>query len=289
MKKVVTLVLAIALVLTSVVALADGTPNINSFATLKVKYHELANEPWGAPAYWEITLSKPVDRLLINWSGKGEEPEELAVDENLKATALKGSHKYMPGTTQSRKPMPVAPDPTIAYDTVEKEWVFDVESSEWVYKVTKTTTGERDGAVNYVATTTMEQKWTYGPWKISDKDWEYEVERYKLEYPCDEYEIVKPAPVTKEVEEKDKFGNVSKKQVPVTDEDGHVLYKEGYIQGISVTVEQNTKVDLPTAPVVSTVSATPLQTAFMTVQGEWAVYYNRAGRIVGIEKFDGQF
>ena len=100
MKKVITLVLAIALVLTSVVALADGTPNINSFATMKVKYHELKSEPWGAPAYWEITLSKPVDRLLINWSGKGEEPEELAVDENLKATALKGSHKYMPGTSQ---------------------------------------------------------------------------------------------------------------------------------------------------------------------------------------------
>ena len=38
-----------------------------------------------------------------------------------------------------------------------------------------------------------------------------------------------------------------------------------------------------------TVVATPDQTAFMTVQGDWAVYYNRSGKIVGIELFEGQF
>jgi hypothetical protein len=253
---------------------------------MKVKYHELKNEPWGAPAYWEITLSKPVDRLLINWSGKGEEPEELAVDENLKATALKGSHKYMPGTTQSRKAMPVAPDPKVAYDTVEKGWV-EVEPSEWAYKVSKTTTGKRDGAVNYVETTTKEEKWVLNEWDLENID--FVIELYKQQYPADEYEIKLPELVTIEKTEKDKFGNTIVKNVPVTDPDGNKMYREGYIQGFSVTVEQNTKIDLPTAPVVSTVSATPLQTAFMTVQGEWAVYYNRAGRIVGIEKFDGQF
>ncbi len=42
MKKVITLVLAIALVLTSVVAIAEthATPNVNSFATMKTKYDE---------------------------------------------------------------------------------------------------------------------------------------------------------------------------------------------------------------------------------------------------------
>ena len=262
---------------------------------MKVKYHELANEPWGAPAYWEITLSKPVDRLLINWAEKGAEPEELAVDENLKATALKGNHKYMPGTTQSRKALPVAPeapDPTVAHDTVEKDWV-EVKPSEWVYKTVKTTEEKRNNPVNYVETTTKESKWYYPKgYEYTDKDWEFIVEAYKLQYPSDDYEIVRPGPVTKTVEVKDKFGNVSTKQEPVKNERGVVLYHDGYIQGISVKTEKNEKVDLPVAPeapVVSTVDANPLQTAFMTVQGEWAVYYNRAGRIVGIEKFDGQF
>ena len=41
--------------------------------------------------------------------------------------------------------------------------------------------------------------------------------------------------------------------------------------------------------IFSTVIATAGDVAFMTVQGEWAVYYNRAGKIVGIEYFEGQF
>ena len=95
MKKIITLVLALALVLTSVVAIAEthATPNINTFATMKTKYNEKAG-------VITITLSKPVDRLLVKWAEKGAEPEELAVDENLQATALTWGHKYMPGTTQ---------------------------------------------------------------------------------------------------------------------------------------------------------------------------------------------
>ncbi|MBQ7655330.1 MAG: hypothetical protein IJI53_05555, partial [Clostridia bacterium] len=78
MKKIVTLVLAIALLMTSVVAIAEthATPNINSFATMKVKYDE-------SNRIYTITLSKPVDRLLIKWAEKGAEPEELAVGEDL--------------------------------------------------------------------------------------------------------------------------------------------------------------------------------------------------------------
>ena len=67
MKKVITLVLAIALLLTSVVALADGTPNINSFAKMTTKTSE-------GNGVITITLTKPVDRLLVNWAEKGAEP-----------------------------------------------------------------------------------------------------------------------------------------------------------------------------------------------------------------------
>jgi len=247
MKKVITLVLAIALVLTSVVALADGTPNINSFATMKVKYHELKKEPWGAPAYWEITLSKPVDRLLINWSGKGEEPEELAVDENLKATALKGNHKYMPGTTQYYATWVKA----TTIDMDEEPLGYDVLTSEKVYDVSY----QYDSVYSKKPSTT-----TFFPWReltgTTEEDLEAEIEAYKKDYETDDDNYVV--------------------EYPYIDADGN------FVPGVIYAIEYSTYS-------VSTVQATPLQTAFMTVQGEWAVYYNRAGRIVGIEKFDGQF
>jgi len=300
MKKVITLVLAIALVLTGVVAIAEtveapaapkGTPNINSFATMKVVYHGAKfnnRQNWNLDEnYYEITLSKPVDRLLICWAEKGAEPEELTVGEDLKATALAWNHKYMPGTIQTVKAKPVAPDPTVAKDVIEKGWV-EVKPSEWAYQTVKTTSEKRDGAVNYVETTIKDEKWELND-VYSDKDWEYIVAEYMNAYPDDEYDIVRPGYVTKEVEEKDKFGNVTIKSVPVTDDAGNKIFKPGYIQGISVKLEKNDKIDLPKAPVVQTVIATPAQTAFMTGQGEWALYYNRAGKIVGIEYLEGQF
>ena len=255
MKKVITLVLAIALVLTSVVALADGTPNINSFATMKVKYHELKSEPWGAPAYWEITLSKPVDRLLINWSGKGEEPEELAVDENLKATALKGSHKYMPGTSQY-----YATWVSVNHKVVMDEVYLgkDICSSEEVYRDYVVSESGKDAAFKH--------EHLY-PVRILDSetcpDVNAEIEKYKSDYPTlwGYYDIQKPTVITV---------------------DGKDVVVPGSIQLIEEYDGINPKS-------IQTVNATPLQTAFMTVQGEWAVYYNRAGRIVGIEKFEGQF
>ncbi len=295
MKKIITLVLAIALVLTSIVAFAEdveapaapkGTPNINSFATLTVKYHEMKAEPWGGPAYWEITLSKPVDRLLINWTGKGEEPEELAVDENLTATALRGTHKYMPGTTQSYKAKPVAPAPKVAQDTLQKGWV-EVEPSQYAYRIVNGYNGKRDGVVNIVETTTKEQKWVLKAWDLDNID--YIIHLYKEEYPAANYEIVLPKLVTKTVVGKDKFGNVKEYEQPVLDFHGNKVYTDGYIQGYTVTTEENPDAPIPTAPRISTVAATPVQTAFMTVQDGWAVYYNRAGRIVGIEVFEGQF
>ena len=254
MKKVITLVLAIALVLSSVVALADGTPNINSFATMKVKYHELKKEPWGAPAYWEITLSKPVDRLLINWSGKGEEPEELAVDENLKATALKGSHKYMPGTSQYYATW-VSVNNKVTYDEVVLG--YDVEASETVYASWTDSESGKPLAFQYEVVGPERELDPEAPISIEDQ-----IASYKAAYPGDDYIIVLPTKYT------DLYG----------DEE----WTYGYIQLDDVDDGIDPKS-------IQTVIATPVQTAFMTVQGEWAVYYNRAGRIVGIEKFEGQF
>ena len=267
MKKIVTLVLAIALLMTSVVAIAEthATPNVNSFATMKTKYSE-------RNGVITITLTKPVDRLLVKWAEKGAEPEELAVDENLQATALTWGHKYMPGTEQKIGTSTIK-------DTIEKDWV-EVKPSEWEYQVVKTTSGSRNTPAYFVETTTKEQKWTFGE-TYTDAEWAVIVRNYKEQYPAGSYDIVKPSRAYIEVDGKDTFGNPIKVKQPLTYPDGSPVINEGHIQGISVSTQVNKK--------LGTVVATPAQTAYMTVQGEWAVYYNRAGKIVGIEYFDGQF
>ncbi len=243
MKKVITLVLAIALLLTSVVALADGTPNINSFAKMTTKTSE-------GNGVITITLTKPVDRLLVNWAEKGAEPEELQVDENLQATALTWGHKYMPGTTQYYD-RSVKWSTGLTVNTYEEEFVgYDVNTSERIYttKITKTT-----NEANKIGTKTVAPKRD-----LTDmKTYKNEIASYLALYGLTEKdcEIVKPI---------------------VVDKDGAKTVVPGYIKGAKITP-------------ISTVVATPAQAAFLTVQGEWAVSYNRAGKIVKIEKFDGQF
>jgi len=268
MKKVITLVLAIALVLTSVVAIAEthATPNVNSFATMKTKYNEKAG-------VITITLSKPVDRLLVKWAEKGAEPEELAVGEDLKATALTWGHKYMPGTEQKT-------GTSIIKDTINMGSHYDVEASEWVYGVESANYGDRSNPAYFVQTTTKDEKWTYD-YTMTDAEWALEQKWYKEQYPAQKYDIVRPSHAYIEVDGKDTFGNPIKMKQYLFDNEGNPVINEGYIQGISVSTKTNTK--------LGTVVATPAQTAYMTVQGEWAVYYNRAGKIVGIEYFDGQF
>ncbi len=275
MKKVITLVLAIALVLTSVVAIAEtveapaapkGTPNINSFAKMTTKYNEGAG-------YITITLKGgKVDRLLVKWAEKGAEPEELAIDENGVATALTWGHKYMPGTEQKLGTSTIK-------DTVQKDWVYDhydVETSEDIYKYVTVSqkSGDRKNPAYFVETTTYEHKDEY--WDLfTDQEWEEIVYDYKATYPADDYIIVRPTQAYVEKEGKDFFGNPTTVKVYLD------RVNPGYIQGVSVKTDVNKK--------LGTVIATPAQTAYMTVQGEWAVYYNRAGKIVGIEYFDGQF
>ena len=253
MKKIITLVLALALVLTSVVAIAEaveapaapkGTPNVKSFATMKTKYDERNH-------IITITLSKPVDRLLVKWAEKGAEPEELAVDENLQATALTWGHKYMPGTTQYYATW------VSVNRLVVKDEVYlgkDICKSEDVYK-------------------------DYDK-KVSGKELAFE---YRTEYPIRELDSKTCPDVSQEIAK-------YKRDYPTVDGYYYIhlptILNGKYIPGYIQLIEEYDGIDPKS---IQTVIATPDQTAYMTVQGEWAVYYNRAGKIVGIELFDGQF
>ena len=276
MKKVITLVLALALVLTSVVAIAEthATPNINSFATMKVKYvggmFNDSTSHVGANNYYEITLSKPVDRLLICWAEKGAEPEELAVDENLQATAIAWGHKYMPGTFQYYA--------TWSTDggtiTLQEKYVgVDIGTSEKIYQPN----GVDDKSIIFDEDVCDYDAPTAKVWKkaaprvipaadcldakgaFDEAKWNKAIEDYVTMYPeYSDLTIIRPVV-------------------------NGAIVVDGFIQGTDP------------CPIIrknhhfQTVIATPDQTAFMTVQGERAVYYNRAGKIVGIEYFDGQF
>ena len=260
MKKVITLVLALALVLTSVVAIAEsveapaapkGTPNINTFATMKTKYNEGAG-------IITITLSKPVDRLLVKWAEKGAEPEELAVDENLQATALTWGHKYMPGTTQYYATW-VDVNQKVTYDATVLG--YDVENSETVYNIKDKFSGHEDHLA------------------------------FEYQYVYPEVVLDPNAPISIE----DQIASY-KAEFVGADEDYIIVLPFEYVDATGKTIKVNGSIKLADEifdgidpKSIQTVIATPGQTAFMTVQGEWAVYYNRAGKIVGIEYFDGQF
>jgi dipeptidyl aminopeptidase/acylaminoacyl peptidase len=258
MKKVITLVLAIALVLSSVVALAAGTPNINSFATMKVKYvgAKFGNQNWNKNAnYYLITLSKPVDRLLVKWAEKGAEPEELAVGEDLTATAIAWGHKYMPGTSQYYATW-VSVNNLEVYDEVILG--YDVETSEAVYTSWLDSSSGSALALEYETVGPERELVPETNRSIADQ-----IADYKAAYPGnDDYDYIIVEPVQ------------------YVDEDGNTVWSYGYIMLDCIEDGLN----------VSVVNATPDQTAFMTVQGEWAVYYNRHGDIVGVEPFvDGMF
>ena len=235
MKKIITLVLAIALLMTSIVAIAEtkATPNINSFATMTTKYNEGAG-------IITIKLSKPVDHLYVVWNDKSGN-EELAVGEDGVATALTWGHKYMPGTKQVYNTW--TPREKTTYKTDEEFLGYDVKTSEKVYKSTTVKTTEKG---NWV---TVKE----GPARpLSYGDVDKQIAAYKAQYKYDNYEIVEPQKVTV---------------------NGVVTEYPGYIKGTSESKLQ-------------TVIATPADTAYITVQGEFAVYYNRVGKIVGIEAYE---
>jgi hypothetical protein len=339
MKKIITLVLALALVLTSVAAFAEthATPSFKSFATMTTK---TVNGTKGVGGYIEITLSKPVDRLLVKWAEKGAEPEELAVDEDLKAYALLWGHKYMPGTTQYydrsvkwsdfHPTTPPAEEVELPvgnltnYIVVTSEKATTPEGQEYVV-IKQAVDHSVSDAVAPVASLNVTDEFVKefvtgkdifkvnakgefvtdlnGNPIVDNNKWEQLVKNYKVAHlgeneEFDELQFVKPHKVvigTKTVV--DIFGNAHKENVYLKDDLGRDAYEGGYLQGFNFdelenpeyVAEEPVQPTTPPTPKISTVIATPAQTAYMTVQGEWAVYYNRAGKIVGIEYFDGQF
>lgn len=312
MKKIVTLVLAIALLMTSVVAIAESKaiPNINTFAKMTTKFIEGSDRE--AKRY-EIKLSKPVDKLWILWAEKGAEPDELAVDENLCATALAVEHKYMPGIKQSIG----TSSKKSTSQNIEFDYVYTSEDKYGIKKkyYTVEDTGEEewsDKPVYFYTDEKKAEKWTleadydeltgkiegywysYPVFAGYDEDLEEPVFTYKWSYEesldkialkyekahDDGYEVKITEP-TKVVSDKkvvvDKFGNKA---------DEVVGYKDGYIQGVKTKTEVNKK--------LATNKATLGDRAFATLEGVtedfagWLVYRNRFGNFVAIEPYEGQ-
>ncbi len=84
MKKIVAFMLALVMVCSCAVALADGIPGKDSFAGMKIKTDSKTDTV-------SITLSKPVDRLFANWPNEFL-LVELAVNENLQANVFAHGH-----------------------------------------------------------------------------------------------------------------------------------------------------------------------------------------------------
>ena len=107
MKKILTILLILALSMAVSVSLGEGkldVPkdardyadiadfNVEDFAEIKSKKEDF---------YITVTLSKPVDWIAANWMGYREEPEELSVSDELTADFFTLGHKYQLGTKWS--------------------------------------------------------------------------------------------------------------------------------------------------------------------------------------------
>jgi hypothetical protein len=301
MKKIVTLVLAIALLMTSVVAIAEtkATPNVKTFAELKTKMNEKTH-------VWTLKFSKPVDKCWVLWTDKGEEPEEVAVGEDLTATVLTWSHKYMPGTKQIY-------GTNHATDVVTTTWIDnpaydEATASEIKYKKdTKVAEGKRSGVVYYIDTVTKDDEWTIKEFdykdakgkiksayavtgKTAEDDFgfltdniDYIKYKYAVEHPGQNLQVTAPSKVTVAQKGTNKWGETVENKVAVKQwaDDEESIYVDGKIYGTTTVREYN--------PNANTVIATPDQAAIATLQGDFVVYYNRGGNIVGIETYEGQF
>lgn len=88
MKKIASLLLALVLLSTATVALADDyAPNLSRFAQMKTQ--RIGNVIY-------ITLTKPVDKLYVNWLGELR-LAEVEISEDLTGMVLTSGHTYQPG------------------------------------------------------------------------------------------------------------------------------------------------------------------------------------------------
>lgn len=242
MKKILTMVLAFALLLTSAAAFAEShpTPPVSTFAQLTVKTSDTA---------YTFAFTKPVDRLFVNWT---EGIQEYLVDENLRAYAFRAGHKFLAGITEhysNAKSVLVYNGKTLLWEDIQ----IDPVTGKEVIQETKTYS--RIETVK--GTDNMEHKLRDFIKKYGSK--------YEIEY--DEPQQVFETVVDEE-------GNTV--EVPKLDKDGNPVYIDGEIRAYTMKTKY-----------FATNVATPDQIAFITLQDEWIVCYNRSGKIVSIEYFDG--
>ena len=279
MKKIITLVLAVALLMTSVMAFAEtkGTPNINSFAKMTTKTDE-------KNGIITITMSKMVDRLLVNWTDKGAEPEELALDENMQATAIIWGHeKAMPGTKQTKG--------SVTWTNPYKEILVNPDGAEEAaYEFAYGEDGDGD-----IYLEAYEEAYEAALEELEDEDLADAAatlaglaacvdfaKEVRLEVEKMNQRLVEAAGATATVVAPSKtyLKDVEGKSY-ILDVNGDKIVVD-YKDGLVYTAKK-------TSNPAQTRKAYPADHAYLTVQGDWAVYYNRAGKIVGVELFEGQF
>ncbi len=246
MKKVIALIVAIALLLPSAAVFAETppTPNINTFAKMRVKCTDKS---------YTFTFSKPVDRLFIKWVD-ADEPQELLIDENLRASAFRWNHKYLAGIEEhfsNCSSLIIKQGKNILSEDIQ----IDPATGKQVIEETR----------DYKKIQTL---------KMSD-DMEDIIEKFKEKYKKYNVEIDEPEQVFVEITDE----NGETIALPAVDENGDFIYTVGEMRAYSVKYKY-----------WATNIATPDQAAFITLQDdEWVVYYNRSGNIVDVQHYENQF
>lgn len=266
MKKIIALALAIALLLGCTVAFAESTeshptPNISSFAKLTTKDNG---------QYITITMDKPVDKLFVNWAEQKAVPEELAVEEIngvYTATALRIGHKYMPGVKGAGS----------AVNWTNVSYEYTVVASEALGM-------EKDAKGNDSWTETYKKAAEI----LNNLKKNYAGKYNDIEIALPEYVYAKDLKTGEDLTEKYTYTKNGVKYIDIKKLDA-VAVNDGEIDLVFV----QKVVDL-TKPHPSTIKATKNDTAFITVQGDWIVEYNRGSlysgcQIVAIRYNDGEY
>ena len=204
MKKRIPLILAFALLFTSIAAAAETypTPSFTTFAQMRVKCSDTG---------YSFAFDRPVDRLFVNWTD-GSGLQELLIDEDLRAYAFRAGHKYLAGIQEhfssSKSEIERYRGQTLRED-IEIDPVTGLEA----IRETR----------NYQSIQTL---------KMDDK-MEENILKFKKQYSSKyEIEIIEPKLLT--VEYTDANGEV--KESPVVDKDGNLVYKDGEMRAFTVTM-----------------------------------------------------
>lgn len=250
------------------VAEVHATPYVNSFARLKVEYDETVD-------LYTLTLSKPVDRLLVNWGEVDAEPEEVYFNDGLVCYFFGTGHKYRPGSQQRLVT-------AMTVETINLKVFNEGKEDEYIDVGSRTVDTQKDpvnGKIMIYKTITYQpvEELKYGD------DVQAIISQYERTYPDLDYEIVLPEIVYYEkTDGTDQWGNPNEPvKIQMVDDKGNVVTTKGYIKGYSETIDYH--------PFLGTTLYGPKLVAFMTVQGDWAVCYNFKGQVIDISYYTGQF